>query len=118
MFRVGAFISIALVLSLIFGCSDKTSDTQPTGLELAFGDCISFIAYVTIDGDTNAIRGYSSERAWFVDVPAGNHVLEAYANLVVVQGDSSFCWAENFSVSEGNVTRVTLLCDTAGCAGR
>jgi len=115
MFRVGALISIALVLSLVFGCSEKTTDTQPTGVQISFGNCISFLVYVSIDG--NYVGSFSSERPWFIEVPAGSHTLEANANLTVVLGDTSFCWGENFSVSEGNTTQLALPCDTAGCPG-
>jgi hypothetical protein len=113
MFRVGAFVSIALIVSMFLGCSDETTEAEPTGLEIGFQNCLSFNTQVFVDG--NYVGSYSSERDWFIDVPSGNHVLEAHANLVVVAGDTSFCWTEDFSVSDANVTHVELNCSTAGC---
>jgi len=113
MFRVGAFILVALVLSLFFGCSEKTSEAQPTGLELGFMNCITFNAEVFIDNEY--VASFSSERAWFIDVAAGTHVLEVHANLVVVAGDTTFCWTESFSVADGRTTYLDLNCNTGGC---
>ena len=112
MFRVGAFLAIAMILSLFFGCSDKASDAQPTGLEVGFMNCLTFNARVFVD-DTY-MGSFSSERAWFIDAAAGSHTLYAEANIV--SGDSTFCWTENFSVADGKVTRLNLNCNTGGCA--
>ena len=108
MFRVGAFVSIALVLSLLSGCSEKTTETEPTGLELGFLNCVSFKAKVFIDN--NYVGSYSSERAWFIDVAAGTHTLFTQANLSMF--DSTFSWTQNFSVSEGGTTFIDLNCKT------
>ncbi len=113
MFRVGAFISIALVLSLFFGCSEKTSEAQPTGLEVGFMNCLTFNTQVFIDD--NYVGSFSSERSWFIDVAAGNHTLYAKANIVVHATDSTFCWTEDFNVADGQTTRVNLNCSTGGC---
>jgi hypothetical protein len=113
MFRVGAFALVVLVLSLFFGCSDKTSDVKPTGLELSFPNCLSFNAQVFVDN--NFVGSFSSERAWFIDVATGSHTLYAHANIVVVKGDTSFCWTQNFNVADGQTTRVQLDCRTGGC---
>ncbi|MFA4947952.1 MAG: hypothetical protein WC674_05515 [Candidatus Krumholzibacteriia bacterium] len=114
MFRVGAFVLIALVLSLFFGCSEKTSEAQLTGLELGFMNCITFDAKVFIDD--NYVGPFSSERASFIGVLAGPHTLKVKANLVVVAGDSTFCWTENFTVADGQTTYLDLDCDLGGCA--
>jgi hypothetical protein len=113
MFRVGAFIVIVLVLSLFFGCSEKTSEAQPTGLELGFMNCLTFNGSVFIDN--NYVGSYSSERAWFIDVAAGSHALYVKGNIVVVVGDSTFCWTQNFSVADGQTTHLDLDCDLGGC---
>lgn len=113
MFRVGAFISIVTILSLFLGCSDKTSESQPTGLELGFMNCITFNAQVFIDN--SFVGSFSSERAWFIDVPVGSHALYAQANVVVDAGDSTFCWTQNFSVADGATTHIDLNCNTGGC---
>jgi hypothetical protein len=115
MFRVGAFALIALVLSMVFGCSDETTEATTTGVEIGFPGCITFMAEVFIDG--NFVGSYSSERTWVIEVAAGNHTLEAHANLIVHVPDTTWCWSENFSVSDGNVTALSLPCDTAGCPG-
>jgi hypothetical protein len=115
MFRVGAFVLIVLILSAFFGCSDETTEAEQTGLEIGFYSCLTFNTLVFIDG--NYVGSFSSERTWFIDVPVGNHLLEAHANLVVHLEDTSFCWTENFSVSENNVTHVDLDCGAAGCPG-
>ncbi len=117
MFRVGAFVLIALVLSLSLGCNEKTSEAQETGLELGFMNCITFNAWVFIDGQSaeNLKGSYSSERAWFIDVAAGNHTLYVESNLVVSAGNTKFCWTENFSVADGQVTYLTMDCDSTVC---
>ena len=113
MFRVGAFIVIVLVLSLFFGCSEKTSEAQPTALELGFMNCLTFNGSVFIDN--NYVGSYSSERAWFIDVPAGSHALYVKANIVVTVPGTSFCWTENFSVADGKTTNLDLNCNTGVC---
>jgi hypothetical protein len=117
MFRVGAFILIALVLSLFFGCSEKTSEAQLTGLELGFMNCITFNARVFIDGQSNQnFKGlFSSERASFIAVDPGSHSLYVEANLTVDRGDTTFCWTQSFNVAEGQTMRLILDCDTGGC---
>jgi hypothetical protein len=113
MFRVGAFILIALVLSLFFGCSEKTSEAQLTGLELGFMNCITFNAQVTIDD--NYVGSFTSERASFIGVAAGPHTLKVRANLVVVGSGQTFCWTQNFNVVDGQTARLVLDCDLGGC---
>jgi hypothetical protein len=113
MFRVGAFVLIALVLSLAFGCSETTSEAQPTGVELSFSSCLTFNAMVFID---DAYMGsFSSERPAFISVASGNHALYVKGNIVVVDGDSTFCWTESFSVADGQTTALDLNCTTGGC---
>jgi hypothetical protein len=114
MFRIGAFVLIVLALSLVFGCSEKTSEAQLTGLEVGFMHCLSFNAQVFVDG--NYVGSFSSERAWFIPVAAGSHTLKAQSNLVVISGNNKFCWTENFNVADGQTTRLNLDCDTAACA--
>ncbi len=115
MIRVGACVLIVFVLSMFFGCDDESTEATQTGVQVGFPGCITFMAVVSIDG--NYVGEYSSERSWFIDIPAGNHVLEAHANLVVDVPDTSWCWNESFSVSDGNTTVLNLPCDTAGCPG-
>lgn len=113
MFRVGAFISIALVLSLFFGCNEKTSEAQQTGLEVGFPNCLTFNAQVFVDD--NFVGSFSSERAWFIPIAAGSHTIKAQSNLVVVSGETKYCWMESFSVADGQTTYLNLNCDTAEC---
>jgi hypothetical protein len=113
MFRVGVFALAMLLLSMFFGCSDETTDTEPTGVEVAFPSCLTFNAVVFIDG--NYVGSYSSERSWFIDIAAGTHHLEAHSNLSVVDDDTGFCWDETFSVADGSTTLLSLPCDTAAC---
>lgn len=113
MFRVGACLLIVLAISLLFGCSDKTSEAQPTGLELGFMNCLSFNAHVFIDN--SYVGSFSSERSWFIDVAAGKHSLFARANLAVDLPDTSFCWTTSFTVAEGATTQLRLNCSTGGC---
>jgi hypothetical protein len=113
MFRVGAFVLIALVLSLAFGCSEKTSEAQVTGVELSFSSCLTFNAMVFID-DTY-MGSFSSERPAFISVATGSHALYVKGNIVVVAGDSTYCWTESFSVADGQTTTLDLNCNTGGC---
>jgi hypothetical protein len=113
MFRVGALVLIMLVCSPFFGCSEKTSEVKPTGLELGFRNCLTFNAEVFIDN--NYVGSYSSERAWFIDVGAGSHALEVHGNIVVVATETKFCWTRNFNVSEGAITHIDLDCVLGEC---
>lgn len=108
MFRVGAFVLIVLGLILFFGCNEKTSEAEVTGLELGFRNCFTFNARVFIDG--NYIGSFSSERASFIDVPAGSHALFAEANLATM--DSVYSWKQNFNVAAGKITQIALNCKT------
>jgi hypothetical protein len=114
MFRVAAFALIALVLSPSFGCSDKTSEAKPTGLQLGLANCLTFNAVVFIDD--NYIGSFSSERAWFIDVAAGAHTLYVKGNLIVVSTNTSFCWTQDFNVADGQITVVDLDCNTGVCS--
>jgi hypothetical protein len=113
MFRVGVFALTVLTLSMFFGCSDETTETTPTGVEVAFPSCLTFNAEVFIDG--NYVGSFSSERSWFIDVSSGTHLLEAHSNLTVNEGNTKFCWRESFSVADGSTTLLSLPCDTASC---
>lgn len=114
MFRVGVVALTVLMVSMFFGCSDETTDTEPTGVEVAFPNCLTFNAVVFIDG--NYVGSYSSERSWFIDISAGTHLMEAHSNLTVNEGNIEFCWRESFSVADGATTLLSLPCDTAACA--
>ncbi len=111
MTRVGAFALLILFVSLVVGCSEKTASVQETGIRLGFSNCLTFAAWVWIDG--YYVGTYTSEQPSLIDVTAGGHTLFVRGNIVV--GDSSFCWTQDFSVSEEQVTEVTLDCVGAKC---
>jgi hypothetical protein len=113
MFRVGALLSIVLILAMLFGCSDKTSEAKPTGVEIAFANCVTFLANVFIDD--NLVGQFSSERPWFIDVAAGSHTLYVESNVDVVSSNTRFCWTQDFSVSDNNTTEILLDCDGHTC---
>ncbi len=112
MARVGAFVFLILFVSLLIGCSEKTSSVQETGMSLQFANCLSFAAWVWVDG--SYMGTYTSEQPNLIEVPAGGHSLFVRSNLVVA--DTSYCWTSNFSVSEGQVTPVVLDCVGAKCS--
>jgi hypothetical protein len=115
MFRIGALLSIVLILALLVGCSDKTSEAKPTGVEIAFANCVTFNANVFIDD--NYIGSFSSERPWFIDVAAGGHSMYVESNLVVVAPNTKFCWTQSFNVTDGATTNILLDCDSGACPG-
>lgn len=111
MARVGAFAAITLLIALMIGCAEKTSSTEQTGLELVFDNCITFAAWVWIDGEY--VGTFTSEQPSVIELAAGGHSIFARSNMVV--GDSSYCWTRSFSVSDGQTTEVVLDCVGARC---
>jgi len=111
MVRIGAFVLTVLILCLLLGCSEKTTESVQTGLELSFMNCFSFNAWVWIDGDYKG--AFTSERPSVIEVAEGSHTLYAKSNIVVA--DSFFCWTQDFSVSGGEVTDLQLDCAGHGC---
>jgi len=112
MARVGAFVLMILFVSLLIGCSEKTSSVQNTGINLTFANCLSFAAWVWVDG--SYMGTYTTEVPNLIEVPAGGHSLFVRGNIVV--SDTSYCWTSNFSVSDGQVTAVVLDCVGAKCS--
>jgi hypothetical protein len=111
MVRLGVFVSLVLFVSLLIGCSEKATSVQETGLDLRFANCLTFSAWVWIDG--GYMGSYTSEQPNIIDVPAGGHTLFVRGNIVVA--DTSYCWTGNFRVSEGQITTVVLDCRGAKC---
>ena len=113
MARVGAFGLSVLFLSLIIvGCDEKATSVQETGLMLSFSNCNTFTAYVWID-DVLLPDEYSTEQPSLIEIASGSHKIFVRGNIVI--GDSSYCWTENFSVSEGAITPLALDCIGAKC---
>lgn len=111
MIRVGAAAALVLVLFLSFGCKDEATETQATGVNLNFENCLTFVAWVWIDGDYFA--SYTSEQTSFLPIGAGAHTLYARSN--VIAGDSFVCWTKEFSVVDQQATELVLDCAGAGC---
>jgi len=113
MIRIGAATAMILVLLMVFGCEDKAAETQATGVNLDFENCLTFSAWVWIDGDY--YDSFTSEQPSFLELSAGSHTLYARSN--VIAGDSFFCWNKEFSVADQQATDLILDCDGAGCRG-
>lgn len=111
MARLGAFVALIVLLSLLFGCAEKTTSVQQTGLELRFANCLTFAAWVWVDG--SYVGTYTSDQPNEIDVAPGSHSLFVRGNTVVA--DTSYCWTTSFSVSDGELTRLVLDCVGAKC---
>lgn len=111
MARVGAFALLIVLLACLIGCEEKTASVQQTGINLQFENCISFAVWVWVDGDY--IGTYTSEQRSYIGIGPGGHTLFARGNIVVA--DSSYCWTQSFSVSDGQITDVRLNCRGAKC---
>ncbi len=111
--RIGALVMILMLTSIIAaGCEDDSNDTQMTGLELRFSDCLTFGIWVFIDGEYQGMA--SSEEPKVFSLGAGTY--EFYARSNAKLGDTYFCWNESVSVSDGNITILRLSCDGAECS--
>jgi hypothetical protein len=103
-----------MMLLLLLGCKEEATEAQTTGVEITFVNCLTFNAQIFID---DSYKGsYSSERPAIIELAAGSHTLWAKSNLSVNEPDTSFCWTESFSVSDGSVTRLLLDCEGHGCS--
>jgi hypothetical protein len=112
MIRVGGMALIVLALFLLFGCSDKTTGDEETGVAITFPHCVTFNAHVRIDG--NNVGSFSSEHEAVIDLAAGAHTLEADAYGFVV-AETTYCWTMNFNVTSGKLTEIALDCYGHGC---
>jgi hypothetical protein len=110
MIRIGAAALIILLLVALFGC-DKTTDTEPTGLNIHFANCLTFETWVWIDEDY--IGSYSSDVPSFIEYKSGSFTVYAKSNLIA--GDTCFCWTKNVSINDGSTTDLLLDCAGAGC---
>ncbi len=111
MARIGAFAALTILIALLIGCSEKTSSTEQTGLELNFAHCLTFSAWVWIDGEY--VGAFTSEQPSIIEMGSGGHTLFARSNMVVA--DTSYCWTTSFNVSDGQTTEVILDCVGARC---
>jgi hypothetical protein len=111
MARIGGMALITAALFLFFGCSEKTTGNEETGVAITFPHCQTFNAHVWIDN--NDVGSYSSEHEAIIELAAGAHSLYSKANVVVA--DTTYCWTTSFSVTKGQVTSLELDCYGHGC---
>jgi hypothetical protein len=110
MVRIGAVALIVLSTFLLFGCNETTGNDQ-TGLDLSFGNCLTFEAWVWLNEDY--IGSYSSDVTSFIECGSGSYTVYAKSNIVA--GDSCYCWTKTVTVADGKTTPVHLDCVGAGC---
>jgi hypothetical protein len=110
MVRIGVVALIVLSFFMLFGCG-KTTETNQTGLNVSFGHCLTFEAWVWIEQDY--IGSYSSDVPSFIEYKAGSYTIYAKSN--VVAGDTCFCWTKRITISDGKTTDLRLDCVGAGC---
>jgi len=103
---------IILALSAFFGCKEKGTEAKPTGIELRFRGCITFGAYVFIDGEVQGT--YTTEQPSEIEIAAGPHSLYVRSNLYV-SGDTFFCWTQDIDVQQDKMLPVTLSCPGNKC---
>ena len=114
--RVGTTLMlISLALLLFPGCDEETTAVEATGIEVRCAGCLPFGVYVFIDDEP--IGEISSEEPGFFELPSGTSSLYAYSNADSSTTNQFYCWTlDAVSVSDGNVTGVTLPCvDEALC---
>jgi hypothetical protein len=111
--RIGlVFLLIILALFALFGCKDKGTEAKVTGIELRFRNCLTFEAWVWIDGEYQG--SYTSEQPSTIELASGAHSLFARSNMFV-SGDTTFCWTTDVDVTQDKVARVLLDCPGHKC---
>jgi len=111
--RIGA-LAIVIMLTSMFaaGCEEDSNEVQQTGIELRFSDCLTFGVWVFVDGEYQGM--VSSEEPKFFPLGAGSYELYARSNAKL--GDVYFCWTRQISVSDGNISTISLSCEGAECS--
>ncbi len=111
--RIGALALILAIALTVSGCEEETQGVDETGINLGFTNCLTFAIWLWIDDEYEGT--FTSEETQFVEVAAGSHTLYARSNAFLDQENKYFCWSTSFSVSEGQLTYVTLDCTNAWC---
>lgn len=100
-------ISAVFVLSFLSaGCEDDTQEASETGLRIVTDGCIEFGIYIHIDDEPQGMIG-SLEPANIL-LPAGTYNLFARSNAA--WSGYELCWTGVYTVSDGELTTVTLTC--------
>jgi len=114
--RIGiASMMIMLALVMVYGCKQQSTEAQVTGIELQFSGCLTFEAWLWVDGEFQG--SYTSEQPSTIPVAAGARSLYIRSNMFVT-GDTMYCWDEQVTVEDGKVTAVTLPCAGHKCVSQ
>ncbi|MBN1884999.1 MAG: hypothetical protein JW876_05700 [Candidatus Krumholzibacteriota bacterium] len=108
--RIGVITALlALSLAIAGGCDDETAGVDQTGINLRFANCLPLGIWVFVDDEYQSFA--STEEPQFISVTAGSHTLWARSNAQL--GDEFYSWDIEFSVSDGQITELTLDCTDA-----
>ncbi|MDD3643524.1 MAG: hypothetical protein PHQ19_08700 [Candidatus Krumholzibacteria bacterium] len=110
--RAAALVLLAVLLAAVStGCGEDSTEVTRTGFEMRFTDCLTFGVHIFVNDTYQGTC--SSEEPKFYPVGAGTYTLFARSNANL--GQTYFCWSTDLTVSDGNVTVVTLSCEGAEC---
>ena len=104
---------ILIAMIFVYGCGEKSTSVQETGLDLRFANCFIFAVWVEIDGNYQGT--FSSERSGFIPLKAGSHTLYARSNMELADTGEYYCWTTDFTVSKNKITTVLLDCEGHTC---
>jgi hypothetical protein len=112
--RGGTLVCLLFLTAMPFvGCEEEAAGVAETGIEIRCANCFTFEVTVEVDGE---YIGYmSSDEPRFFEVPGGSHRIYAQSTAISHSTNTYWCWSEDVSVSDGNVTRITLDCIDAVC---
>jgi hypothetical protein len=112
--RTGALtLALTILLAIFPGCGEEETEEVITGVEVRFTGCLTVGVQLFINDKYKGTA--STEEPMFISLSAGTHELFGRTTGYLIEGDIYGCWEEEFSVTDGNITVLTLTCDGAEC---